>query len=114
VWSKTSFALTLLRITEGKMKYLIWFIIASMNLLMGTNALITWIQCYPVSKTWNRDEPGTCWDYRVNIVYGVVAGSYSGLMDIALALLPWTVVWKLQMKRKEKIGVAVAMSMGVL
>lgn len=35
-------------------------------------------------------------------------------MDIVLALLPWSVVWKLQMQKKEKIEVAVAMSMGVL
>jgi len=40
--------------------------------------------------------------------------AYSGLMDIVLALLPWSVVWNLQMRKKEKIGVAVAMSMGVL
>ena len=35
-------------------------------------------------------------------------------MDMLLALLPWTVIWGLQMKLKEKIGVAVAMSCGVL
>lgn len=35
-------------------------------------------------------------------------------MDFFLALLPWKVIWKLQMKRKEKVGVALAMSMGVL
>jgi len=35
-------------------------------------------------------------------------------MDLTLALLPWTLVWKLQMKPAEKIGVAVAMSMGIL
>jgi hypothetical protein len=40
--------------------------------------------------------------------------AYSGVMDIVLALLPWSIVWNLQMKKKEKIGVAVAMSMGVL
>ncbi|KAH8904155.1 hypothetical protein BR93DRAFT_946918 [Coniochaeta sp. PMI_546] len=113
VWSKTSFGVTLLRIAEGRMKPAIWFIILSMNLLMGVHALIPWIQCNPVAKTWNRDEPGSCWDPRVNIVYGILAGSYSGVMDIVLALLPWSVVWNLQMKKKEKIGVAVAMSMGV-
>jgi hypothetical protein len=31
-------------------------------------------------------------------------------MDIALAMLPWKLVWKLQMKPAEKIGVAIAMS----
>jgi hypothetical protein len=35
-------------------------------------------------------------------------------MDFVLALLPWKVIWKLQMKRKEKVGVALAMSMGIL
>lgn len=31
-----------------------------------------------------------------------------------LALIPWMVLWNLNMKRKEKAGVAVAMSLGVL
>jgi hypothetical protein len=35
-------------------------------------------------------------------------------MDISLAILPWKLLWGLQMKRKEKIGVAVAMSCGFL
>ncbi|KAK6088636.1 hypothetical protein SCUP234_00516 [Seiridium cupressi] len=39
--------------------------------------------------------------------------AYSALMDLALALAPWFLILKLQMKRREKFGVAVAMSMGV-
>jgi hypothetical protein len=39
---------------------------------------------------------------------------YSGAMDIVLALLPWKIIWPLTMNHKEKIGVLVAMSMGVL
>ena len=35
-------------------------------------------------------------------------------MDFTLALLPWKIVWNLQMKRREKVGVALAMSMGIL
>ena len=35
-------------------------------------------------------------------------------MDIALALLPWKLIWGLQMKKTEKMGVAVAMSCGIL
>ena len=34
-------------------------------------------------------------------------------MDIILALLPWKVVWPLNMRKKEKIGAIIAMSMGV-
>lgn len=35
-------------------------------------------------------------------------------MDFILALLPWRIIWGLQMKKKEKVGVALAMSMGIL
>jgi hypothetical protein len=35
-------------------------------------------------------------------------------MDIALALLPWKLIWNLQMRKQEKIGVAFAMSCGLL
>jgi len=39
---------------------------------------------------------------------------YSAATDFALALLPWKIIWNLQMEGREKFGVAVAMSMGVL
>jgi rhodopsin domain-containing protein len=35
-------------------------------------------------------------------------------MDIILALLPWQVIWGLQLNLKEKVGVGIAMSMGML
>jgi hypothetical protein len=40
--------------------------------------------------------------------------AYSGIVDVILALLPWKIILALQMKRREKIGVAIAMSMGIL
>jgi hypothetical protein len=40
--------------------------------------------------------------------------AYSGAMDITLAILPWYTIRKLQIKNAEKLGVAIAMSMGVL
>lgn len=87
VWGKTSFGITLLRIAEGGKKLVIWLVIVSMNLLMISNALLAWIQCDPVSKNWNPEEPGTCWDPRAIIVYGVVAGCRSRLS------LPLSLTW---------------------
>lgn len=40
--------------------------------------------------------------------------AYSGAMDMALSVLPWKVIWNLRMTRREKVGVLVAVSMGVL
>lgn len=112
ILSKTSFAITLLRITEGKMRILLWFIIFSVNIALGGSALIPWIQCTPVEKNWNFMVPGKCWDPQVFSKYSIVAAAYSGAMDLLLAFIPWKMMWNLQMK--EKIGVATAMSMGVL
>lgn len=35
-------------------------------------------------------------------------------MDFVLALFPWLVTWKLRIKRLEKIGICVTMSLGVI
>lgn len=35
-------------------------------------------------------------------------------MDVSLALLPWKILWNVQMRTAEKIGIGLAMSLGVL
>ncbi|KAI1761235.1 hypothetical protein GGR53DRAFT_522519 [Hypoxylon sp. FL1150] len=112
VWSKTSFAVMLLRVTPGRTKIVLWTIIVTMNVFMTVSALSIFLQCSPISKSWNEHLPGTCWP-TFNLVANMFSSAYSALMDFVLALLPWPLIWHLKMKVKEKIGVAVAMSMGV-
>lgn len=50
--------------------------------------------------------------WKVSVADSVEA--YSAIVDFILALLPWKIIMGLQMKRHEKIGVAVAMSLGLL
>ncbi|KAK3327026.1 hypothetical protein B0T19DRAFT_151020 [Cercophora scortea] len=113
-WSKTAFAITMLRIGEGWMKWFLWFIIVSLNVSMGLNAMIGWVGCSPVSKSWDMTVQGTCLDLSVIVNIGYVSGGYSAACDFILALLPWPIIWKLQMKNTEKIGVGIAMSMGIV
>lgn len=40
--------------------------------------------------------------------------AFSGAVDIALAILPWKIVWAVAICKREKIGALLAMSMGVL
>lgn len=112
--SKTSFAITLLRLTKGIMHNIIWFAIISMNVILIFNAILQFIRCRPVSAAWHSGEGGTCWSRDVVLYYSIVAAAYSALMDILLAMIPWTVIMKLRMHTKEKIGVAVCMSLGIL
>lgn len=64
-WTKTAFAITLLRLTTGMTKAFVWFIIISINIAMGFSALFPWIRCSPVAKAWDDSVPGTCWPRRV-------------------------------------------------
>ncbi|KAB5559648.1 hypothetical protein GE09DRAFT_62430 [Coniochaeta sp. 2T2.1] len=114
-WTKTAFAVTLLRVSEGWMKKLEWFIIISMNILRGLTALFLWIQCTPLRKSWTPSiQEGTCWwpNQFDGMWFSVAAGAYSAAMDFLLALLPWKLLYGMRMRKTEKFGIAVAMSMG--
>jgi hypothetical protein len=134
-WSKTSFAITLLRLSEGWVKWVVWYIIISVNLVLGVSATILWIQCWPVEKLWIYELKATCWPVEIVERYQMFTSSacpserehvpcekptnkddsvYSGILDIALAILPWWIIWHVTINKREKIGALVAMSMGVL
>lgn len=75
LWSKTSFAITMLRITNGWAKYAVWAFMISSNVFMLISAVFTWTWCTPVSKIWLMDMvEGTCWDHRVVVQYNTFSG----------------------------------------
>ena len=61
IWSKTSFGITLLRLSNGWVKWLVWFIIITTNIVHGFSAAMMWVQCWPVAKLWTYNMEGTCW-----------------------------------------------------
>jgi hypothetical protein len=92
----------------------LWFIIVSVNLVLGASATIHFAQCWPVERLWNPDSPGRCWPRLVVIHYNIFVAAYSGFMDIVLALLPWAIVWDAAISKREKLSALFATSMGVL
>ena len=44
----------------------------------------------------------------------IATGAYSVLIDFLLAGLPWAIVWTLNMRKKEKLNIAISLSLGVL
>ncbi|PKS04997.1 hypothetical protein jhhlp_008363 [Lomentospora prolificans] len=114
-WSKTSFAMTLLGISNVKnwVTYFLWFAIFSMNISFVLSAIFFWVQCTPLEGFWNNSIELKCWNPTINIAYGMAVSAYSGILDLAFALLPWKILMPLNLSTKEKIGCAIAMSMGV-
>jgi hypothetical protein len=110
---KTSFGLTLLRLTDGRLRYLIIFFFVSTDLLICLMVFASWFRCTPIEKCWNPFLVGEC-SKILTIDIGVAATVYSGIIDVMLAIVPWAILWNHRMRKSEKIGVAVAMSMGLM
>jgi hypothetical protein len=79
-WSKTSFALSLLRISTGRVRVAVWVIIVSTNLVFGVLGLMQWIQCWPVAKLWLPKMPGSCWPSRTFQGYSAFASGPFSLL----------------------------------
>jgi hypothetical protein len=61
--SKTSFALTLYRIsTDAWLKYFLIFVIVSINISMNLVWVFGFAKCTPLERVWDKSVPGKCWD----------------------------------------------------
>ena len=76
-WSKTSFALTLIRLVDGWMNWFLWFLIVSMNIIMNLVIVFSFIKCTPAEKVWRSSVEGTCWNPLVATYYNIFAGGES-------------------------------------
>jgi hypothetical protein len=71
LWSKTSFAVTVLRISSGRTKAFVWFIIVTVNACLGVAIVVTWAQCTPIEKIWRPSLEGECWPKDVQVRYNI-------------------------------------------
>lgn len=115
--SKTSYGLTLLRIMDAqkaesphrKLRWLIWFILASINLTTWPAAIFSLLGCNFGFST----EPGQCWVSRVEVFIGVAGSGWSGAADVVLALLPLEAIWQHKAPSSVKVLVIFSMTMGL-
>lgn len=49
--SKTSFAMTVLRLVSGHLRWAAWFILVSTNVLLGINIVLLWVSFVPNPST---------------------------------------------------------------
>ncbi|CAJ2508252.1 Uu.00g094380.m01.CDS01 [Anthostomella pinea] len=113
-FSRVSFAVTMLMLTTGWWKSFVWLAIISLIMMMIPALVLPWAYCQPLEKAFDHSVPGTCvFSTSVNVSYGTFEAGLSAFFDFALAMLPWKVIWGLQMLRAEKIGLGMAMSLGI-
>ncbi len=70
--SKTSFGITLLTLAMVPwQRYLLWFILITLNVVLGLTALSLIVQCSPINKAWDLAAPGTCWPSYLQVDIGI-------------------------------------------
>ena len=65
--------------------------------------------CKPISKFWSPATPGYCYNA---IKADLTFGSMNWISDLAIFALPWPVVLKMRLTRREKVGVVIVFMSG--
>ncbi|TVY13291.1 hypothetical protein LARI1_G008772 [Lachnellula arida] len=114
--SKASAAIFLLRITIVLWhKLVLYFLMFAVTVVCVLDALFDFIRCDPIAHIWNPTIDAKCWVSTEGFAsLSIAAGCASAIADFVLAVLPWFILWGLQMKRKEKNLIAASMSLGFL
>ncbi|CZR69627.1 related to integral membrane protein pth11 [Phialocephala subalpina] len=110
--SKSSVAVFLIRIVNRKLHtWLLCFCIFSTTFVCVSCIVFMFTQCTPLESIFNPTIPHTCYiNFTANAIF---SGSYTTAMDFVLAIFPWFILWKLKMKRKERLTIAFGLSLGV-
>ncbi|PSN75246.1 hypothetical protein BS50DRAFT_462296, partial [Corynespora cassiicola Philippines] len=113
-WTKTAFAVTLLKLTKGWSRWVLWFCIVTMNAYMFVKVIFQWAKICekPSYQVWYRLDFCLSWAFREAFKEG--GNVYNIIMDFVLAIFPWFITWNLDMRKVEKIGLCLTMSLGMV
>ncbi|KAI3323264.1 hypothetical protein HD806DRAFT_498644 [Xylariaceae sp. AK1471] len=112
--ARVSFAITLLQLCNKWETRFVWVAIVSLLAVMIPAIIIPFVSCRPYERIFDKSVPGVCLSANVSLGYFYFHGAYTALVDFTLVFLPWRILMKLQIRRFEKIGAGLAMSLGIL
>ncbi|KAL2260353.1 hypothetical protein VTK26DRAFT_5658 [Humicola hyalothermophila] len=107
--SKTSVAFTLLELARGA-----WMRRLIQGLALSVLFFVTWSALYLWIAIWDSLLVEACKTGSHVWYLAVVAAAWSAATDFIFAGLPWFIIWDLQMRKSEKIGLGLVMSLGIV
>ena len=114
---KASIGIMLLRLSVKRSHHVVLWITLAVTELYGAFFFFLFVfQCIPSSYFWTRYTGGSghCIDssITINATYGYSAITCAG--DWIYSILPYFLVWNLQMDRKEKVLVICILAMAAM
>ncbi|KAK3998032.1 hypothetical protein QBC44DRAFT_364236 [Cladorrhinum sp. PSN332] len=112
ILTKVSIIFTLLRVAtmsqEMWHRYFLWGIIFLTIMIVGSSGVTFFVE------TWWSTLDKDCVSNDNLWRWGVFAGIWSTLTDFLIAAFSWVIIWKLNMRLSERIGVGLALSTGII
>ncbi|KAK3368472.1 hypothetical protein B0H63DRAFT_76543 [Podospora didyma] len=90
-------------------KYLCSFLIGCVSLYCIASVAATIFQCSPLPRAFNKSIPGRCID---NGDFWYANAGFSVGTDVIILLVPMPLVYKLQIPRLQKVGLALIFALG--
>ncbi|CAI0642462.1 hypothetical protein CGCF415_v006601 [Colletotrichum fructicola] len=113
-WSKTAFGVTLLRMSNRWQKGILWFCIITMNIYMVVKVVFQWAKVCG-SKSYDVDwRLDICLEKHFRNDFKEGGNVYNIIMDFIFASFPWLITRSLEMRRAEKVGLCITMSLGMI
>lgn len=71
-------------LTYGIYRAFIWFVIATLALFAIPIAILPWVQCRPLAKTFVDFYPGECMDKSISVKIGMVQAGKKTLRQVCV------------------------------
>lgn len=135
-FGKISIVIFILRIKghSGPQAWILYILASCLFVSSVICVVFIFVQCSPSSALWDHSVVGKCWSPKVLQYCGYFTScmfarlhkslqsaeiltslqAYSSFSDFVLAIFPSTWLWKLNMKIRVKISLAVVMGLGIL
>ncbi|KAK4033041.1 hypothetical protein C8A01DRAFT_40508 [Parachaetomium inaequale] len=111
--AKWSLGLFLLRlVTKAWHKVAIWVTMGSLMAASISVCFVFWLQCTPPAYLYDRRIPGGYCHINTTPVSFTLC-ILCVLADFFFALFPWLFLWNLQMNQREKMIIALSLSLGL-
>lgn len=62
-------------IPNVRIRYLLYFLMISQFIMLSLAIVFVWVQCTPVTKLWEVETPGKCWNPQILTVWTIISGS---------------------------------------
>ncbi|KAI8965446.1 hypothetical protein F5Y11DRAFT_344606 [Daldinia sp. FL1419] len=115
LFGRISFALLLSSIIPPSRptRIFLWALIGIHTVTDVATIIICLAQCQPFSGYWDKSIVSYCWPVTIQQSMAYIQGSLGSAVDLALAILPCSLFWNLNMHWKQKAYLSTVMGFGV-